>query len=184
MDFFYFDADQRLGPVNAAQLKALALQGIITPDTVIEAGSKTLPARKIKGLEFGSPAPPPVEEVPFDDPAEAETLGSAPDPVPEPEPAPAAPADEKEEKARKRKERARADARGSLDGWVSFLTIIGWIEIIGGAIAGSFCLIAGLSDDKPELIGAGIGSAIGGFVSAILPLSIASIGRFMLTHHD
>ena len=182
MDFFYFAADQRRGPVNAAQLKALALQGIITPETTVEAGSKTLPARKIKGLEFGSPAPPTVSEVPFDDPAEAETLGSAPDPVPAPEPAPAAPADEKEEKVRKAKERARAAARKSLEDWVSSLTAIAWIEIIVGVVGGVICFMN--VDNNDSFIIAGVAAIVGGFVSAILPSAIASIGRFLLTHHD
>ncbi len=166
MNFFYFDADQRRGPVNAAQLRALAANGTITPETTIEAGGRTLPARKIKGLEF-APAVYPVEE-----PA------PVPEPEPEPEPVTVPAPDPPKPSA------AQRAARNSLESWVGFLTFIGWAEIILGAIGGSFCLIAGLSDDKPELIGAGIGSAIGGFVSAILPLSIASIGRFMLTHHD
>ena len=186
MDFFYFDADQRRGPVNTAQLRALAANGIITPETTIEAGGRTLPARRIKGLEFAPADPPavyPVEE-PAPDPAPVPTKtiitpGGAfvTDSAPEP-----APADDKEEKARKWKERARADARGSLDGWVSFLTIIGWIEIIGGVLGGILCFMNG--DRNDSFVIAGFAAIIGGLVSAILPLAIASIGRFMLTHHD
>ena len=168
MDFFYLDeTGEKRGPVNSAQLRALAYNGDITPDTVIEAvietGGRLISAGKIKGLVF----PPPPEE-------------PAPDPDPEPEPEPVTvPAPDPPKPSA-----AQRAARNSLESWVGFLTFIGWAEIILGAIGGAFCLIAGLSDDKPELIGAGIGSAIGGFVSAILPLSIASIGRFMLTHHD
>jgi len=187
MDFFYFDADQRRGPVNAAQLRALAANGTITPETTIEAGGRTLPARRIKGLEFAPADPPavyPVEE-PVPEPAPAPVTvftpggafvtDSAPEPAPEP-------ADDKEEKARKRKERARADARGSLDGWVSFLTIIGWIEIIGGVLGGILCFMNAGSNDS--FVIAGFSAIIGGLVSAILPLAIASIGRFLLAHHD
>lgn len=167
MDFYYFDADQRRGPVNAAQLRALAANGIITPDTTIEAGGRNLPARRIKGLEFAPADPPaayPVEE-----------------PAPDPEPAPA---DDKEEKARKRKERERAAARASLEWWASSLRAIGWLEIIIGIVGGGFCMFIGSDNGNDALIGTGIGAIVGGFISSILPLALASIGRFLLTHHD
>lgn len=55
MEFYYYEGDQRRGPVNAEQLKAMAKNGIITPDTIIESGGKRLPASKIVGLVFYAP---------------------------------------------------------------------------------------------------------------------------------
>lgn len=166
MDFFYFDADQRRGPVNAAQLRALAANGIITPDTTVEAGGRTLPARRIKGLEFASPVYPVEEPAPDPEPAPApEPVIAKPREPDPPQPSPAA------KKARK-----------SLETWVSNLTTIAWLEIIAGVVGGAICFTQGDRDDS--FIIAGIGAIIGGIGAAILPMSIASIGRFLLTHHD
>ena len=61
MEFFYLEkTGEKRGPVNAAQLKTLAANGTITPETVIEAGGRTLPASKVKGLGFVPVTPPPV----------------------------------------------------------------------------------------------------------------------------
>ena len=70
MDFYYINATGRSGPVNADKLRALSLQGVITQDTIIEAGGKTFQARKVKGLEFAAPAPKPHI---LDPPAEPES---------------------------------------------------------------------------------------------------------------
>ena len=53
-NWFYYDNDgAKQGPVTDGQLKGLAKQGIITPETVVETeGGKTAPARKVKGLTF------------------------------------------------------------------------------------------------------------------------------------
>ena len=168
MDFYYFDADQRRGPVNAAQLRALAANGTITPETTIEAGGRTLPARKIKGLEFAPADPPAV--YPVEEPA--------PEPAPAPEPVIVKP----REPDPPQPSPAAKKARKSLETWVSNLTTIAWLEIIAGVVGGAICFTQGDRDDS--FIIAGIGAIIGGIGAAILPLSIASIGRFMLTHHD
>ncbi len=62
--FYYQDANgQKLGPVNDQQLKALAVQGVIAPQTPLEteAGHKGQ-AGQIKGLFPESPAPNPFTE--------------------------------------------------------------------------------------------------------------------------
>jgi len=53
-NWFYYDIDgQKQGPYNGGQLKWLAKNGKITPDTVVETEEgKTAPARKVKGLTF------------------------------------------------------------------------------------------------------------------------------------
>jgi len=53
-NWFYYDNDgTKQGPVTDGQLKGLAKQDIITPETIIETEEgKTVPARKVKGLTF------------------------------------------------------------------------------------------------------------------------------------
>jgi len=53
-NWFYYDGDgQKRGPHNGGQLKWLAKQGTITPDTIVETeDGKTAPARRVKGLTF------------------------------------------------------------------------------------------------------------------------------------
>ena len=64
-NFFYTDANGRKhGPVNSQQLKALAEQGVITPETVIEnENGKSAPAIKVKGLTFVAVSPPITQPV-------------------------------------------------------------------------------------------------------------------------
>jgi len=59
-NFYYTDANGQRGLINEQQLKALAVQGIITPDTPLEseAGHKGK-AGQIRGL-FASMPPPPI----------------------------------------------------------------------------------------------------------------------------
>lgn len=54
MEYFYYVDGNRKGPVNAAQLKALAMNGNINENTIIECGDKVSRAGKIKGLTFKS----------------------------------------------------------------------------------------------------------------------------------
>jgi len=191
MEFFYLEkTGEKRGPVNSAQLRALAANGILTPETVIIAGGRNLPARKVKGLEFAVPVPPVVSE------PEPEPYPIA-DPLPAPEPTPAptpstvftsggtyvdtsvsATAPEPSGKIASRKQKAR----DNLEWWVTSLTAIAGFEIILGIIGGVFCIIRGVEDGADALIGTGVGAIIGGFASAILPLALASIGRFLLTH--
>lgn len=114
-----------------------------------------------------SPAPPAPSTVFTPGGAYVDT--SAPKPAPEPA---------GKENAKKLK------ARNSLDWWVTSLTAIAGLEIILGIIGGVYCIVRGVDDGADALIGTGVGAIIGGFASAILPLAIASIGRFLLTHLD
>lgn len=58
MEFYYLHGNEKRGPINTAQLRALVLQGVIVPETTVLTGGRTLPARKIKGLEFPAAVPP------------------------------------------------------------------------------------------------------------------------------
>lgn len=52
MKVFYYKDGVRIGPIRGSQLKALALSGDIGPETMVEVKGKTVPARKVKGIEF------------------------------------------------------------------------------------------------------------------------------------
>lgn len=65
--YYYFNASgEKVGPVAGNEIKTLAAQGIITPETPLETdtGHKGR-AGQIKGLNFHAPEPPPVESDPF-----------------------------------------------------------------------------------------------------------------------
>ena len=65
-NFFYFDQhNQKLGPVTEEQLKELAAQGAITPQTPMETdtGHKGV-AGQIPGMTFGTAAPNPFAQQP------------------------------------------------------------------------------------------------------------------------
>ncbi|GHT45517.1 hypothetical protein FACS189454_05150 [Planctomycetales bacterium] len=65
-NFFYFDNNgTKQGPYDGVQLTALAKNGNVTPDTLVEneAGKQTK-AKNITGL-FPHPVPPPTSEVDF-----------------------------------------------------------------------------------------------------------------------
>ncbi|MCL2305993.1 MAG: hypothetical protein FWC43_11680 [Planctomycetaceae bacterium] len=73
-NFFYTDANgQKRGPINDQQLKNLATQGIVTPNTPLEtdSGHKGL-AGQVPGLKFGtgtpSPFVQPTQKVPVPQP--------------------------------------------------------------------------------------------------------------------
>jgi len=58
-NWHYYNGSGEKIAVTGAQLKALALKGIITPDTMVETEEgKTAPARKVKGLTFAETAAP------------------------------------------------------------------------------------------------------------------------------
>jgi hypothetical protein len=61
-NFYYYDNNGRkIGPINNAQLKALAVQGVIVPDTQLETDTgHTGKAGQIKGLFAAVSAPVPV----------------------------------------------------------------------------------------------------------------------------
>jgi len=65
-NFFYLDANgQKQGPVTPQQLKALAAQGSINPNTPLETeGGHKGVAGQIPGLQFGSTAPQPAATQP------------------------------------------------------------------------------------------------------------------------
>lgn len=64
MDWYYYDINNvKIGPITVKQLKQLAMQGLITPDTIIEnTNGRTAVAGKV-GLVFPKPAEAPLAEV-------------------------------------------------------------------------------------------------------------------------
>jgi len=51
--YYYNKNRDKVGPITVIELKTLAQQGMITPETIIEnEGGKSLPAGKVKGLTF------------------------------------------------------------------------------------------------------------------------------------
>ncbi|MBO7680462.1 MAG: CD225/dispanin family protein [Thermoguttaceae bacterium] len=64
-DWFYYDASGvKQGPVNDAQLQALAQSGFITPETILQtAAGQTGKAGQVRGL-FGAPTAPPYPTAP------------------------------------------------------------------------------------------------------------------------
>lgn len=63
MQIYYYEGEDRKGPVNPAQLKTLAASGRVTPETPVEIDGKKVRAAKVKGLSFApasAPAPPVV----------------------------------------------------------------------------------------------------------------------------
>jgi hypothetical protein len=61
-NFYYYDNNGRkIGPIDNAQLKVLAVQGVIVPDTVLEKeDGKQERAGQVKGLVLPVPVPPSV----------------------------------------------------------------------------------------------------------------------------
>lgn len=53
MNIYYYQDSERLGPVNAEQLRSLASAGLVKPWTDIEVDGKIYQASKVKGLVFG-----------------------------------------------------------------------------------------------------------------------------------
>jgi len=84
--FYYYDNDgQKQGPVTSKQLKGLAQEGQITPETIIESEEgMTSPARQMKSLTFDTAAS--QETTP---PAQNPFTASVPDDNPFSAPAPA-----------------------------------------------------------------------------------------------
>jgi TM2 domain-containing membrane protein YozV len=63
-NWFYYNASGEKIEVTGAQLKALAMKGIITPDTTVEtAEGKNAPARRVKGLTFAETVQPEASSV-------------------------------------------------------------------------------------------------------------------------
>jgi len=64
-NWYYYDKrGDKIGPVTASELKALALQGEILPERMIEnEAGKTVLATKVKGLVFPDTPPAPTEPI-------------------------------------------------------------------------------------------------------------------------
>lgn len=205
MDLYYYQDSKRLGPVNADQLRALALQGIITPETKIEAGNKKLPARKVKGLVFDSPGteppvvPPPVEQEP-EPQQELPTVES----VVESEQDLTVSPDwsthifksigfqvEKTgtQQVAEHRRKARSEAATSLADCCFFLNGAAWfiflVNLVGGII-----MITNATESKyphdtnPMLIAAGIGSIVSGIITVIISSFFTALGRYLIARDD
>jgi hypothetical protein len=53
-NWYYYDNNgQKQCPISGGKLKGLSLQGVITPETIVEnEEGKSVPARKVQGLTF------------------------------------------------------------------------------------------------------------------------------------
>jgi len=75
--WFYYNEQGNKIEVTGGQLKGLAKQGLITPETIVEtAEGKSAPARKVKGLTFGVALSP--ELAPKAETSEPEVYGVSP----------------------------------------------------------------------------------------------------------
>lgn len=184
MELFYYQNQKRLGPVNSAQIRALAARGEITPETIVEAGGKSLPAAKIKGLEFPAPVPPAV-------PADPDPPAAVPFVAPyggvqyiKPEEKPAAPEIPSSE-------RAQAELRLAaqfVDSSCVALKAVGWLFYIGAAVSFFGGIIAAANTENFAFIGIGLAGLAAGWSSAQIPFALEKMGRFLLAwtrfHND
>lgn len=186
MELYYYEGSTRLGPVNPAQLKALAARGIVTPDTVVEAGSKKLLASKVKGLEFppAAPAvPPPVPPVfPAAEPAAAPSEKPRTETVftpfggvevekslPEMPPAGSSSAADS----------ARRESIASLDKACDQVTQIGWLFALLAGLGAAGALFAFVQGVGPGIV-SGIASAISCGIACQLFFFLGKVGRFLI----
>ena len=71
--YYYNESGERIGPIRGRQLKHLAQQGTITPETTVETIDengevRTSPARRVKGLIFSETVQPESIQNTFTDP--------------------------------------------------------------------------------------------------------------------
>ena len=188
MELYYINAKGRSGPLNADQLRALSLQGVITQDTIIEAGGKTFPARKVKGLEFADSTQKPPVLVP---PAEPEPdflvssdwskhIFESIAVLPENEP-------NAEQKASENRRRARIDAAESLDTCCEIIGFFAWINLFVCMIVG-ITLLANAEMDgdtyDTTIIADGIASIVGGIVGVIVHSFLSALCRYIIARDN
>ena len=82
-NWYYYNTSGEKIAATSKQLKELAQQGIITPETIIEtAEGKSAPAGKVKGLTFAETKQPEAEQMPNNDPSAnvipAQTMSETP----------------------------------------------------------------------------------------------------------
>lgn len=81
---YYTSTNEKQGPFSSAELKQLALNGVVTPETIVETDSgKRAVAQKVKGLVFLTDKLEPEISIESDS---VQTQG--PPPIPEPVPVP------------------------------------------------------------------------------------------------
>jgi len=193
MELYYYEGSTRLGPVNPAQLKALAARGIVTPDTVVESGAKKLLASKVKGLEFPPAAPsvpPPVPPVfpaaePAAAPAEPAAASEKPkhrtmftpfgvsveveESLPEMPPAGSSSAADS----------ARRESIASLDKACDQVTQIGWLFALLAGLGAAGALFAFVQGIGAGIV-SGIASAISCGIACQLFFFLGKVGRFLI----
>ncbi|MBR0237370.1 MAG: SHOCT domain-containing protein [Thermoguttaceae bacterium] len=85
---YYTTTNEKQGPFSSAELKQLALNGVITPETIVETDSgKRAVAQKVKGLVFMNDRMEPEISIESDS-VQAQSPPPIPEPVPAPEPTP------------------------------------------------------------------------------------------------
>lgn len=179
MELFYYHNQKRLGPVNSAQIRALAARGEITPETIVEAGGKSFPAAKIRGLEFPAPVPPAVPADP-EPPAAGYIVSPYGGAIPRNSAEPAPAADQPHE--------LKVSA-AALEKSVKNIRQIGWVIVGGWVVEFLICLVAAMNskDPGPFIVG-GLLSAVPAGVAASVFFFLGNLGRFLLAwtrfHND
>ncbi|MGI5831238.1 MAG: hypothetical protein ACOX6D_01695 [Thermoguttaceae bacterium] len=182
MDFYYINATGRSGPVNADQLRALSLQGVITQDTIIEAGGKTFQACKVKGLEFAAPSPKPESD--FAVSLDRSKHAFKPIAV-------------QAAKAENRR-RVRINAAELLNFWCRVLIFAAWINFLACVVVGVILFVNARTELPPSfgfehsyeyaydetMIAAGIASIVSGIIAIIILSFLAALGRYITTRDN
>lgn len=191
MQYYYIKGSKRLGPINADQLRSLSSQGVITGDTIVETEDRSvsIPARKVKGLEFPSPVPEPPVIVPLTEPKPVLYVNSdwtkrAFDPIagwsvkPKPE-------TDTPRKTVVRVNRARIDAARSLSNWCDALLCMAWLNFFASMIVGLvLCSNASKFDGGSMMMTAGVTSIVGGIIVVILFSFLAALGRYIIARDE
>lgn len=176
MDIYYVKNGAKIGPVTSQQLKSLAMSGEIGPETRVLAGDKELSAKRIKGLEFGAPAPdiPPVDLPPVDEAAGVYGV-SAPEPVQAPAEIPSdpvpPPASIPFPAAPRRRDMSKQPEYKSLKSVCGFLRVFAAIVMC----VGLFAFLSGLI----QLFSGGVNaSSLGILSSAVAACLVGGIGAW------
>lgn len=177
MEIYYYKDQERLGPVNPAQLRALVSAGVVLPGTLVESGGKVIPAAKVKGLEF--PAAP---SAPFVTPSPAaaekpktETVFTPYGGVEVDVPLPAMPPAGSSSAA----DSARRESIAGLEKACVQVTQIGWLFALLAGLGAAGALFAFVQGVGPGIV-SGIASAISCGIACQLFFFLGKVGRFLL----
>lgn len=212
MQIYYYEGEDRRGPVNPVQLKTLAASGRVTPETIVEVGDKRLPARKVKGLEFPAAAPPvvppaapaddeiyttaaPVPPVPPAEPAAVKTetklppFGAVQVEVPVDPSSTVSPVEPVEPAAPglSDQERTQRELRIAVQNLVSScvaLKAVGWFFYIGAAVSLFGGLIAAANTENFSFVCVAFAGLAAGWAAAQVPFALEKIGQVHIAQYN